>query len=239
VKMRTDRQDFEAYARVKTFNLSVSDTWDAAMQDALAQPGRPISDVHVLDYGCGDGKYFHHLVNLGLAADNIHGVEISKLRVERCRALGWHKAVHIEKAGKLPYEMDTFDVVNLMEVIEHIPESVIASVLDEIHRVMKPYGVLIVSTPNYPIKRLYDVYDALVCRKWKRLKDDPTHVSLYSHARLRRRLEPYFARISERPFKTGFLYRRLVRSQYLMHKMLFLCSHKTDIAAGRIRAASV
>jgi 2-polyprenyl-3-methyl-5-hydroxy-6-metoxy-1,4-benzoquinol methylase len=135
--------------------------------------------------------------------------------------------VYLEKGQALPYSADTFDVVNLMEVIEHIPAGLIASVLVEIRRVIRPNGVLIVSTPNYPIKRFYDLYDALVFGKWKRLKDDPTHVTFYNHARVHRLLSTYFRRIDERPFKLGFLYRRVLRSRFVMHKVLVLCSEKT------------
>jgi 2-polyprenyl-3-methyl-5-hydroxy-6-metoxy-1,4-benzoquinol methylase len=224
--MKTRRQDFEEYARVKPFNASVADTWDAAIAEALTRSGLPLSDVRVLDYGCGDGKYFPPLVRLGLTSDNIHGIEISKLRIERCHALGWKHAVLVEKGEDLPYAAESFDVVNLMEVVEHIPAAIIPSVLREIHRVIRPEGVLIVSTPNYPIKRFYDFYDAAMFRKWKRIFDDPTHVTFYNHHRLRRLLGAYFTQIDERSYKTGFLYRRFVRSPHLMHKMLFLCTNK-------------
>jgi SAM-dependent methyltransferase len=225
--MTTTRQDFENYARIKTFNLNVADTWDRAMREALERSDRPRGECRILDYGCGDGKYFKHLIGLGLSAENIHGIEISKVRIERCHALGWTHARYLEKGDPLPYPADTFDVVNLMEVVEHVPDTLIDSVLAEIWRVVRPHGVLIVSTPNYPIKRFYDLYDAVVFRKWQRLRDDPTHVTFYNHARLARLLGGYFTRLDERPFKLGFLYRRLLRSRFVMHKVLMLCSEKS------------
>lgn len=221
-----ESQDFEAYARQKTFNFSVSEGWNNAFFEALSWSGVQASDARMLDYGCGDGKYFQHLLETGLSLNNIHGIEVSQLRIDRCRALGWNHAVRVENGASLPYERDYFDVVNMMEVIEHIPGTAASAALQEIHRVLRPTGVLIVSTPNYPIKRFYDLYDAVALQHWKRLRDDPTHVSFYNHARLTRLLTRYFARIEERPFKSGFLYRRLVRSRYVKHKMLFLCSRK-------------
>jgi len=226
--MKTDRQDFEAYARVKPINLNVADTWDGAVGEALGRMNQPVSGIRLLDYGCGDGKYFPHLVRLGLTPANIHGVEVSTLRVERCRSLGWAQAIFVAKGEPLPYPADYFDIINLMEVVEHIPSSLIASVLQEIRRVIRPGGILVVSTPNYPIKRFYDFYDAVVFRKWERFRDDPTHVTFYNHASLRRLLSGYFGTIDERCYKTGFLYRRVVKSPRVMHKMLFLCTDKVD-----------
>ena len=220
-----DRQDFDTYARVKTFNLSIAGAWRQAFEDAIGRTGRPHEHIRFLDQGCGDGKYFQYLVNAGLSPDNIHGVEVSRLRVERCRAIGWEHAIYIEKGSKLPYPDNYFDVANLMEVIEHIPRSHIGGVLDEIRRVLRPDGTLIVSTPNYPVKRVYDVCDALLHGKWSRFRDDPTHVSFYTHRRLRRLLERYFERVEARCFKPGFLHRR-IPVKATMHKMLFLSSGK-------------
>ena len=71
-----------------------------------------------------------------------------------------------------------------MEVIEHIPAEDGKRVIGELRRVIKPSGVLLISTPNYPVKRFYDYCDAMFHRKWARLRDDPTHVILFNHERL-------------------------------------------------------
>jgi len=47
---------------------------------------------------------------------------------------------------RLPYEDATFDVVTATEVIEHLED--FRQVVREIHRVLKPGGVCILSTPN-------------------------------------------------------------------------------------------
>jgi len=219
-----DKQDFEAYADLKRFNTTVADTWDAAFCEAISLSGQSPSKLRLLDYGCGDGKYFHHLVSTrGLQAENLHGVEVSSRRVERCQEMGWVNARLIVGTGMLPYEDASFDIVNMMEVIEHIPAEQGKLIVSDLRRILRPGGVLLISTPNYPIKRFYDWSDALLHGKWSRLRDDPTHVTHFSEKRLRQLLEQSFMSVQARPFKLGYLYKR-IRSPLLKHKLFFLCT---------------
>ena len=52
---------------------------------------------------------------------------------------------------KLPFENEQFDIVISFETIEHVKESVQKSFLNEIKRVLKKDGMLIMSTPNKAI----------------------------------------------------------------------------------------
>jgi len=217
-----DAQDFEKYAEDKTFNYSVSNLWETVLSEVFSRLLKPLSDINILDYGCGDGKYFPHFRSKGFLPEQIHGVEISSLRIERCKRIGWKNAHLIQKGEKLPYSNATFDIVNFMEVIEHIPQNAIGQVLSEIRRVLKPGGFLVISTPNYPIKRFYDLVDAFVGHLWRRLRDDPTHVSFYNRKRLHAALDPLFNSVEERLYKPGFLYKRWP-IPFFQHKLLFLC----------------
>lgn len=101
------------------------------------------SGDRILDVGCGDGR----AGGLGLkpyGADYV-GVDISTTAVEAARARGLD-ARKIDDSGSLPFRDSEFDVVLCLEVIEHViyPEVT----LTEIRRVLKPSGVLILTTPN-------------------------------------------------------------------------------------------
>lgn len=219
----TAQPDFELYADQKSFNETIPPGWQAAFEEVVTAMDVPRDRLRFLDVGCGDGKFYRHLLREGLIVDNIHGVEVSRKRVERCHALGWANARYVEDGISLPYADDSMDLVNLMEVIEHVPGGIVDALLAEIARVLRPNGRLLISTPNYPAKRFYDFWDAFVHRKWSRLKDDPTHVSLYNHDRLTARLRRHFGRLDERPFKDGFLYARLPRPA-VRHKIFFICA---------------
>lgn len=215
-------QDFERYADEKRFTQGASSLWNAAFTEFVPTTRRPLNEIRFLDYGCGDGKYFQHLCDLGLQAKCIHGLELSRKRVERCHDIGFSNAIQIQKDEKLPYPDHAFDVINLMEVIEHIPRPRAVVTLAEIRRVLAPQGFLLISTPNYPIKRFYDLFDAFFHGRWQRLRDDPTHIAPYSYWQIRSLLESIFVTVVDRPYKPGFLYRHFGHPVFL-HKSFFVC----------------
>jgi SAM-dependent methyltransferase len=74
-------------------------------------------------------------------------VDPTALMEERCRAAGVRFAVCDLDGAALPFEDDFFDAIVFTEVLEHVfaPHS---EVLAEIHRVLAPGGLLILSVPN-------------------------------------------------------------------------------------------
>lgn len=94
----------------------------------------------ILDLGCGDGNYSIRLQELGFE------VIASDMDLERFkyRNLIKFEVCNLEKS--LPFPESSFDYILFLEVIEHLynPDFVI----EQIKRVLKPSGVLIISTPN-------------------------------------------------------------------------------------------
>lgn len=54
----------------------------------------------------------------------------------------------VGSVNNLPFEDNSFDVVIFLAVLEHIPKDTEPQALAEIHRVLKPNGLLILETPN-------------------------------------------------------------------------------------------
>jgi 2-polyprenyl-3-methyl-5-hydroxy-6-metoxy-1,4-benzoquinol methylase len=75
-----------------------------------------------------------------------------------------------------------FDLALALEIIEHIPLDVGKSLLAGIHRVLKPGGELLISTPNrYSPEGLAGFYwKELIRRKKKWDAWDSTHIYIYS-----------------------------------------------------------
>ncbi|MEE8373614.1 MAG: class I SAM-dependent methyltransferase [Dehalococcoidia bacterium] len=99
----------------------------------------------LLDIGCGDGTF---TVMLGEAAkaQELFGMDIAAEAVASARTRGI-QAIQLDvDEDRFPYDDTHFDIVYSGEVIEHLfnPDRL----LREIHRVLKPDGVGLISTPN-------------------------------------------------------------------------------------------
>ena len=73
-----DKQDFEKYAELKPFNYNVAPSWEKVFAEYLQGHKNSFEEIKILDYGCGDGKYFPFFVKNGFKKYNIYGVEVSK-----------------------------------------------------------------------------------------------------------------------------------------------------------------
>lgn len=99
----------------------------------------------LLDVGCGDGEKSHLIKQLGLV-EEVYCVDIDEnlLLKARKRNLLVYK-VDLNK-DKLPFPDEFFDVTICLDVVEHIIN--LDNLFTEIWRVLKPKGVLVISTPN-------------------------------------------------------------------------------------------
>lgn len=115
------------------------------LADALgpAGPDRPAATV--LDVGCGDGSAAATAARV-LNGHRIVGVDWSQDALRRA-APRLSQVVRGElTGGGLPFASGSADAVLFSEVVEHLVDP--DSALDELHRVLRPGGHLMLSTPN-------------------------------------------------------------------------------------------
>lgn len=141
----------------------------------------PVLHGDLLDVGCGFGEI------AGWAAAELGcraiGIDPSAEAVAEATRQFPDARFLVGTAEALPFPDASFDTLVSLEVVEHLPDP--ERFFSEAARVLRPGGALVVQTPNYPIKRLYDVLYWLLRRKsdpW----DDPTHVTPFSFRRMRR-----------------------------------------------------
>lgn len=110
-----------------------------------------VKDKKVLDAACGEG-YGSRL--LSQYAETVVGMDLDQTAVDNANEkYGTKKLSFIQgNIESLPFEDATFDVVVSFETIEHVDEKTQKMFLQEIQRVLKTDGVLIMSTPN---KKIY------------------------------------------------------------------------------------
>jgi SAM-dependent methyltransferase len=124
---------------------------------------RPGSDC--LDVGCGDGRTAGPWL-LGHGCNYV-GVDISETAVRQATASGLDARL-IEDASVLPFKDGSFDIGLMVEVLEHLftPHHAVA----DMHRVLRPGGVLLVTVPNISYWRRR--VDLALFGRWNPFGDD-------------------------------------------------------------------
>ena len=109
--------------------------------DAELGPAAPGSSRTVLDIGSGAGNMAHHLAHYG----RVIGMDFNPrpLVVAQLRGLD----VLQGSGSELPFPDNEFDLVALLDTVEHIPDEL--AVLSEVARVLKPGGKVIVTVPAF------------------------------------------------------------------------------------------
>jgi 2-polyprenyl-3-methyl-5-hydroxy-6-metoxy-1,4-benzoquinol methylase len=97
----------------------------------------------LLDVGCYDGQFLSQI--LDTQAQRVVGLDVSHgaLRAARCRGV---RGVRAQVEARLPFATGSFATVVAAEVIEHVFDT--QAVLDELARVLRPGGWLVITTPN-------------------------------------------------------------------------------------------
>lgn len=131
---RYNLRDLERHEDLKRFFYRFS-------QELVPTPGE--GKNRLLDLGCGMAEFARFSINKGwlvsvadISVDNVR--HASELGIDtRCLDLNM----------ALPYEDKSFNLVTLIEVLEHIMNA--EMLVDEIYRVLADDGHFLLSTPNY------------------------------------------------------------------------------------------
>lgn len=134
-----------------------------------------------LDIGCGIGDMLRF-------RPNTVGVDINGRNVAYCQKLGLK--AQLMKPDELPFLSDTFDSVLLDNVFEHVAKP--TQLLEEVKRVVKFNGVLIVGVPGL--------------LGWKA---DSDHKIFYNESTLIDRIE-----------KHGFIHRHIIHMPFFKSNLL-------------------
>ncbi|HEY2055910.1 MAG TPA: class I SAM-dependent methyltransferase [Solirubrobacterales bacterium] len=113
----------------------------------------------VLDAACGTG--YGSLILAEAESRSVTGIDISADAVGAAKKrVGDRGSIEQGDVHELPSEDDSFDLVVCFETIEHVADG--AAVIAEFRRVLRPDGLLLISSPNpgvYPAGNEHHVHE--------------------------------------------------------------------------------
>ena len=100
------------------------------------------SNLRILDVGCGSGYTTLALTKFG----SVYGTDYSLSALKHCNESGLDKVVK-SNSYYLPFRSETFDVITILDVLEHIDDDI--RVLKELKRVLKKDGIILIAVPAF------------------------------------------------------------------------------------------
>lgn len=100
----------------------------------------------ILDIGCGAGHFLYFLKSRGY--DDISAIDISESQVEYCKDKIDNRVICVDAFEHLKKYRDTYDVLVLNDVLEHIPKDRLKDFVALLNSSLKIGGMVLVTTPN-------------------------------------------------------------------------------------------
>lgn len=105
------------------------------------------SDLRILEIGFGTGYFVKYLIDKG--HHNFDAIEISKEEYEFVRHNISENVLLVEDTGAfLRKHANAYDVVVLLDVLEHIPKTEVVDLLKDVRTSLKEHGKVFIRVPN-------------------------------------------------------------------------------------------
>jgi len=214
------------------------------------------SKLMVADIGCGPGT---QAIVWARDGHQVYGIDVSErfieLARERMSAAGVIVDFRVGTATHLPFPTASMDVCLLPELLEHVPNWL--SILEECVRILKPNGLLYISTSNafcpiqneytLPLYSWYPDFVKKICEKkaitthkhWVNFASYPA-INWFSNPSLERRLNCMGFRcydrldlmdLSNKPKLIVWIIKKIVPRVRLLRYISYFLSSATVIAA--------
>lgn len=99
----------------------------------------------VVDLGCGRGEWLELMRDSGIAAI---GIDHNAVFLQRCRELGLNAIEGDALLYLRGLPAGSLSLVTGFHIVEHVPFKELVLMVDEIRRVLRPGGIVILETPN-------------------------------------------------------------------------------------------
>ncbi len=181
----------------------------------------PSRKLLVLDVGCGAGNMIHHLSRYG----QVVGLDIFPKPLLICRGRGYQ--AQLGDAAHLPYADSSFDLVAVLDVIEHCDDDLLA--LSECQRVLRPGGLLVLTVPAFPWL-------------WSHNDEINRHRRRYTDGELKRKLSQVGTRVRRLAYNNFFIFplaAGLILARKILGRKPALAAPTTDEEAYQVEMEPV
>ncbi len=119
--------------------------WYVALREQIYEEVKKIPDPLICDVGCGTGCNMQFLKEKKY---NIQGVDLSAEALHHCLERG---LTEVQKGSitDLPFRQNSFDLVLLIDVLCMLESEEIPRAVEELRRILKPGGTLILNEPAF------------------------------------------------------------------------------------------
>lgn len=134
----------QKYLYKDLYNLEEFHWWHIAKRQIVTEiikKNFPDKRINILDVGCGAGKNLEEFSQFGTT----WGLDNSACAIKFCRKRGI-KNVKFGNAEAAPFPSSTFDLITLLDVLEHTDDN---RTLIEMHRILKKDGLIIITVPAF------------------------------------------------------------------------------------------
>ncbi|MDD3461617.1 MAG: class I SAM-dependent methyltransferase [Mesotoga sp.] len=176
--------------------------------DFIAQNIKNKQNIKILDIGCGTGIVLKKLEKIGAC----YGIDISEEAILFCKKRKL-KNVYKANAENLPFINESFDLITVLDVLEHIKNP--QNVLNEINRILKNDGIAIITVPAF--KFLWSSHDKML-----------HHITRYDKSELFKVLKTCNFNISRISYYNFFLF-PIIAGIRISKKLFKIDSKTTDV----------
>jgi 2-polyprenyl-3-methyl-5-hydroxy-6-metoxy-1,4-benzoquinol methylase len=103
-------------------------------------------DISIADLACGHGSLIYCLQQFGF--QNVKGVDISPEQIKLAHDLGIKGATCLDMSSFLKEQREAFDVVFLMDILEHLEKGELLAFLDQVYDSLRKDAIIIIHVPN-------------------------------------------------------------------------------------------
>jgi len=152
---------------------------------------RELKKAQAIEIGCGEGHSTERLRTMLPKNVQLQASEYVADLVPIAQKKNPSVLVHQESIYETKHKDDTFDLVFLLEVLEHLdyPDKA----LEELRRILKPGGYLVLGVPREPMWRALNMARG---KYLGQLGNTPGHLNHWSTVTLRRHVAKHFGPIT-------------------------------------------